>query len=331
MPRREKGARLYLDPARRVWIVRDGGRFIRTGCAEPDRGEAEKFLGRYIAAKHKPQPSADPMIADVLNVYAKEHLPHTREAVNAAYHIEALAGFWAFKRVSQISARECRAFTATQTTASARRYLETLRAAVRYWHREYGPLHVVPMVTLPERSERRQRWLDRSEAARLLWAARRTPHLARFILLGLYTGSRSGVILRLQWDQIDLSKGVMARTRPEMPASKTKRAPVVKLGVGITAHLLRWQRLDSGLTNYVCHYNGQPIRKLRRSWAAARIKAGLDTAVTPHALRHTRATWLMQGGISIWEAAGHLGMSPDVLQRVYGHHHPEWQKNASEI
>lgn len=271
------------------------------------------------------------MIADVLNAYAAEHLPHTREAANAAYHIEALADYWADKPVSAITARECRAFAGTQKRTSARRYLETLRAAVRYWHREYGPLPVVPVVTLPARAEPRQRWLTRSEAARLLKAARRTQHLARFILLGLYTGSRSGIVLRLQWDQIDLQKGEMARTRPEMPAHAKKRAPRVRLGNRILSHLRRWHRLDNGTVSYLCHYNGARVQKMRRSWRAAVKRAKLSGDVTPHVLRHTRATWLMQAGVDAWEASGALGMSVEMLTRTYGHHHPDWQKRAANV
>jgi hypothetical protein len=33
------------------------------------------------------------------------------------------------------------------------------------------------------------------------------------------------------------------------------------------------------------------------------------------------ATGLMQCGVTIWEAAGFLGMPPEVLQDTYGHHH----------
>lgn len=40
--------------------------------------------------------------------------------------------------------------------------------------------------------------------------------------------------------------------------------------------------------------------------------------VTPHTLRHTAATWLMQAGVDMWEAAGFLGMSVAVLERTYG-------------
>jgi hypothetical protein len=32
----------------------------------------------------------------------------------------------------------------------------------------------------------------------------------------------------------------------------------------------------------------------------------------------------MQRGLSIWEAAGFLGMSSEVLQDTYGYHHPDY-------
>ena len=38
---------------------------------------------------------------------------------------------------------------------------------------------------------------------------------------------------------------------------------------------------------------------------------------------------MMQNGVSLWTAAGFLGMSVEMLQRVYGHHHPEHLKDAT--
>jgi lambda repressor-like predicted transcriptional regulator len=38
----------------------------------------------------------------------------------------------------------------------------------------------------------------------------------------------------------------------------------------------------------------------------------------------------MQRGVSTWEAAGFLGMSEKTLRDVYGHHHPEHQRNAAD-
>jgi len=38
----------------------------------------------------------------------------------------------------------------------------------------------------------------------------------------------------------------------------------------------------------------------------------------------------MQRGTPVWEAAGFLAMSKKMLREVYGHHHPDFQKEAAE-
>jgi hypothetical protein len=66
--------------------------------------------------------------------------------------------------------------------------------------------------------------------------------------------------------------------------------------------------------------------------SAVRI-AGLDVTVgnvTPHTLRQTAATWLMQRGAPMWEAAGFLGMSEKILRETYGHHHPDHLRCAAD-
>jgi integrase len=57
--------------------------------------------------------------------------------------------------------------------------------------------------------------------------------------------------------------------------------------------------------------------------------AKLPGKITPHTFRHTAATWLMQNGVSMWRAAGFLGMSVETLDRVYGHHHPDFLSDAA--
>lgn len=122
----------------------------------------------------------------------------------------------------------------------------------------------------------------------------------------------------------------MHRLAPGEAQDSRKRAPPVRLGKRILAHLRRWKRLDGGTVSYLCHYDGGLVGKLRRSFPQAAKRAGL-TGITPHTLRHTRATWLMRAGIDPWEAAGSLGMSVEMLQRTYGHHHPDFQRRAAEI
>lgn len=184
---------------------------------------------------------------------------------------------------------------------------------------------------MPPKSDARDRWLTRQEAARLLWAARRSQHLRRFIVVGLYTGTRPGAILRLRWDQIDMNKGIMRRRAAGETEDARKRTPPVRLGRRILAHLRRWKRIDGDDIEYVCHYDGRVISEFRRTWPNAVKAAGLVGKVTPHCLRRTRATWLMQAGVNIFEAAGHLGMTVKMLTETYAIHHPNWQKKASEV
>ena len=327
MPRRKSPPRLYLD--RGQWRIRDGEDRIRTGCVESDRVGAERFLAEYLGAKHAPAPSHDPLIADILLAYGREHVPQTRASKNSAYNIGNLSKWWGTKKLSGVTSSSCREYAGTKSSSAARRDLEILRAAINHWHREYGPLPSVPAVILPAKAEPRDRWLTRTEAAQLLWAARRVPHLARFILLGIYTGTRSGALLALRWDWVDLNAGIMLRRAPGTSESVTKRTPRVRLGSRIKAHMRRWKRLDGQSCVYVCHYNGQRITKLRRSWMTAVRSAKVQA--TPHTLRHTRATWLMQAGVDKWEASGHLGMSLETLERTYGHHHPDYQTVAAEV
>ena len=69
---------------------------------------------------------------------------------------------------------------------------------------------------------------------------------------------------------------------------------------------------------YVIHYAGRPIEKLRRSWKSVAIAAGRDGENGPHIMRHTAATWQMQSGSKLTDAADYLGMDPKTLWNVYG-------------
>jgi hypothetical protein len=38
----------------------------------------------------------------------------------------------------------------------------------------------------------------------------------------------------------------------------------------------------------------------------------------------------MQRGVPIWQAAGYLGMSAQMIERTYGHHHPDYMRGAAQ-
>lgn len=384
MARTTKPPRLYLNPKERVWVIRDGSITKRTGCGEDDRAGAEKALAEYIGTKFRPVArESDPAritVAEVLTAYGKEHAPTVSDPARIGYAIDKLSDWWRSRTLGQVRGTTCRGYADARTdqgvgAATIRRELGVLSAAINHWHAEHGPLVSVPIVSMPAPPQPRERWLTRSEAARLLagalgwyeerWsdiATRRehrrwrrsmfeiNRHAARFILLGIYTGTRHAALLGCQWmpnttgGWIDFDSGVMHR-KGEGVAQTKKRQPPVKLGRRIMVHLKRWERIDAEARldlqrrtgeptpkyRHVVAYAGEPVQKLRRSWETARALAGMDQSVTPHILRHTRATWMMQAGIDLWEASGALGMSVRTLETVYGHHHPDWQSRAAEV
>ena len=246
--------------------------------------------------------------------------------------IKALAPFWRGRTVGEVTRETCRAYVAARgrSAGTARRELGVLRAAINHEHRA-GHLTRTVAVLLPDRPEPRDRWLTRGEAAALLRAALAEPrvrlHLPLFILIGLYTGARKGAILALRWAQIDLAAGRINFNTPGAKRTNKRRARI-PIPVRLLGHLRRASKRGSPMS-YVISENGERLGDIKRSFASACRRAGLER-VNPHVLRHTCATWLMQRGVPMWEAAGYLAMSRETLERVYGHHHPDYLRGAAE-
>jgi integrase len=331
MPRRSSGPKLWWDKSRDTWTIIDGRFRRRTGFGAADIKQAERALRDYIESKHKPAEGPNPLLADVLAAYAEEHIAHVVSGKHILYDIGHLNRWWGTKRVTDISAGSCRAYVAQRNAgASARRELAFLNASISHWKANHAPMMPTPKIKLPPKPAPRQDFMTRSEAAQFLWYARFTPHLARFFLIGWYTGSRRSVITGLKWSMVNLETGIMQRKERGAVQTK-KRAPPVKLGNRIISHLRRWKQADNQGSEYIVHYRGRKINRPVSSWDRIREAAGLPSYVTPHVLRHSRATHSLKQGVSPWEVANALGMSVTVLMQHYGHHAPDWQKDAANV
>jgi integrase len=357
---------------RATWVIRDGKNKVRTGCARADRKGAEQALAEFIANKYtvprdRGRHPSEILVLDVLTIYLTDKAPKHSDPTITRARIMTLAGWWGDKNLADVNGTTCREYVAHRiaqprraakpevtgnparmvTAAGSRRELEDLRSAINH-HRTEGLCSEVVGVALPEKNPPREDWLTRSEAARLIWAAWRARqkmgegitdrdvgrHVARFILVGVYTGTRHGAICSAALTPavgrgyVDTGSGVFYRRR-QGSRQTNKRQPPVRLPARLLAHLRRWKRL--GIARHaVVEWNGKPVASVRKSFAAAARAAGIDRHITPHILRHTAATWAMQRGASVWDAAGWLGMSPEVLERIYGHHHPEYQQDVAE-
>jgi integrase len=339
--RKPKPPRLYLrsrDGRKSQWIIIDDGKQHVTSCGESDREGAEKALAAYIADKYRPPagPSnPDQMsIARALEIYGRERAPHVASPETIGYHLSALLPFWGKQPVSAIKGETCRRYVIHRITvkpATAKRELQTLGAAVNYCARE-GYLTYAPRITVPKTGRSKTRWLTRKEAAALLRAARHAPHLRTFILIGLYTGTRTAAILNLQWmasvtgGWVDLERGLLYRGADER-IETNKRQTTCPIPQKLIAHL---RRVRARTRQHVIEYDSRRIASVKTSWRETRARAGLSKDVTPHTLRHTAVTWLLLKGISLWDVAAYIGMSEKMARERYGHHHPEFLKKARD-
>lgn len=377
MPRERKPARLWKKPASNgrsaLWIIKDGNRSISTGViaksyeVNPPE-EAERSLNDYLTSKYSPperiRRDIDSIaIATVLAIYHEDRRDDLetetyKQRFDAS--IRRLNEFFGDTVLGSLSDKLCKDYVKHRgNLGGSRRDLENLRAAIGH-HAKQNLHHAVIHVTLPEKGKARERWLTRDEAAKLLWAAwshrevqtihigknkgqkvvtvkRPLRHIARFILIGLYTGSRASAIAAASpyrkegHSYVDFDTGVFHRL-PKGKRATNKRQPPVALPDRLIAHMRRWH--DKKLIHaHFVEWHGKKVASVKTGFGTTVGLSELDLSegnVTPHTLRHTAATWLMQRGVDLWEASGFLGMSPETLKNVYGHHHPNFMRNAAK-
>lgn len=367
-------ARVDARTKRRVpdrYFIKDGSIEIGTGCGPDRMDDAERQLAAYIQSKYaRPAPESDPekvLVADVLAFYAQQKRGHLRvDSATMLGFTKALLRWWGGLNLGDVRRSACLDYAKarskeairhgntgrTVSIQTARRELEVLSAAIGLWDEEHH-LTTRPKVVLPPKAESNRDALTRAQAARLLMAARgyrmegdrwkrlqessrlNRAHLKRFILLALYTGSRSGVVKRLRWHPsvsdpwVDAYDEMIYRRGRQEAVAANKRRPIVKLAPKIASRVKRWQRLDGPREiALVVHHGGQQVGSVRTGFAGCVSDAGLPAEITPHWLRHTAATWLMENDVPLWQAAAYLGMSVQTLEKHYAKHRPDHQSAA---
>jgi integrase len=342
-----------------MWIIRDGDKDIGTGCYEPDRAGAEKALAAYILKKHDPRQALknnDPNTIKIVDVCSMEIQYIAKRNIGQVYKnqlisaIQRIGNWFADYTIGDLDGALQERYAEERlvnTGASAYRDLKLLQAAInRCVKKTKGGIQAKFSATLPDAPNSRERYLTRDEAARLLstaWRYRKKTklptskgrhtlrHIARYILIGLYTGSRNGdicnaaVIPSIDRGYVDLKRGVFKR-KPDNKTATSKQQPTVPLPPRLLAHMRRWQRL--GISNHsVIEFMGKRIHRVHDGWATLIELAGLATddshnKVVRHTLRHTAITWYLEAGVDIELVSQYCGVSVDTIRSTYRHETP---------
>lgn len=147
------------------------------------------------------------------------------------------------------------------------------------------------------------------------------PHAAAAIRLLLLTGCRLREVLHLEWNQVDMERGLL-----NLADSKTGRKTVI-----LNAPALKVLANVEEISRFVIAGEDpdKPRRDLKRPWAAVTRHAGL-TGLRIHDLRHNFASFGAGGGLGLPIIGKLLGHSQPATMARYAHLDADPLRRASD-
>lgn len=145
---------------------------------------------------------------------------------------------------------------------------------------------------------------------------RAAERLQDFIPIAYYTAARRASIERLTWFQVDRAHRRINLAKKGEQRTK-KRRPIVPIDPALDLVL------DRCTARRANEYVLRADVSVYRGFVALAAET-LGRECSPHILRHSRATHLLQEGRKPWAVASLLGDTLTTVLRVYGHHCPDY-------
>ena len=188
-------------------------------------------------------------------------------------------------------------------------------------------------VKVPQADNRRFRFLTHEEADKLFKIlALKNSQLYEMALISLHCGLRAGEIFPLTWGDIDLDKGMILLKDTKSGRSRTAfMTQIVKNMFAAKNH----GKKDSLI---FLDKEGNQFKTLSRTFEAVVKDLGFNTGVTDprqkvvfHTLRHTYASWLVEGGVDLYTVKNLLGHSTIAMTERYSHLGNNTLQNAVKV
>lgn len=323
--------KLWQHPNGTFYVLHGPRLRKRASLRTQDRKAADILFAQFVAENAQLTPES-PLVADILDGYLNSRTTYGREtgeelrAPNALkYSVKALKPKLGNLKPEHLLPAEIRKYAKDRGASNGTilRDIGVLRASLAWAvQNKIITRDQCPDISNPVPSPKgRERWLTRAEAKALISSCRQ-PHLRLFVMLALATGARSAALLELTWGRVDFEKGLVDLGE----GHGNKDRAIVPMNADLRK-ALEAARLMS-CTDFVIEYGGRQVGTIKNGFEAACERAELE-GVTPHILRHTTATWLVEAGISYEEIGKMLGDTAETIERIYGHHSPNFLKRAS--
>lgn len=268
-------------------------------------------------------------VADCWRTYVQDHLPKTVGTNANTRYWGRLSWFQHLDPEASSFPKEVETYIQTRagvTSGTINRELALLRAAIRHGERS-GLLHKATYVASLPKPPPRMRALSRKEAARMVKAADTRDNWRErvYIRLALGTGQRPAAIMDLTWDQVD--KVIDFRKFTDK-SGRMKRRAIVPMNEMVSFALKLADKHRDG--DYVLNWNGRRVAHPRDMVKRIAKEAGIDD-VSPHVLRHTVASILLQEGEDLLKVSRLLGHANTIItQQVYFQHSNDWLQGSTD-
>ena len=262
-------------------------------------------------------------VLTILDQYSRENKAVDYRRIRAA--VKALKPFFTGKATTGIDIPLCRQYTAHRmgqnvTMSTVARELTTLRAACNHalrWKRIMPDERAT--FEIPADLPKREVWLFKDELRSLIDAADGV--MEHFVKIAYGTGSRRRAVETLEWYQVDFNRRTISLDK--RGARKTnKRRPVVPMG---DLYPVLKDLHDRRTNEWVLGSDRDLLPEFTKLCEACDLLNVIERdgrpagRITPHILRHSRATHLLEDGVSIYAVSKLLGDNPTTVQRTYGH------------
>jgi integrase len=207
--------------------------------------------------------------------------------------------------------------SAVKVSIDFRALRASFNRAVRFRFLERNPFSECDNIRIPEKEPRR---LSEDELTALIRVMRDDP-VATLVVCAVATGLRSGELLSLKWNQIDLVQGFIHLKNRSDFTLKNRRQRIVPVGDIVKNILTQIPRHSDFVFS---DPSGRPYRVGSVSAKFKRFarKAGLTEEIHFHCLRHTNGSCLIDCGSPISHVQRILGHSSVRVTEIYIHQIP---------